>query len=78
MREIKYGRKVKYILVGTSLNFEIFYLLLTVITGLAPNSSVAGLYVKFVYLNLFGWRGREVHETFFFFGGGGSQEGYSG
>jgi hypothetical protein len=22
------------------------------------------LYIKSVYLNLFGWRGREVHETF--------------
>jgi hypothetical protein len=38
MREMKYGRKVKYILVGTSLNFEIFYLSLTVITGLALNA----------------------------------------
>jgi len=26
--------------------------------------SLAELYVKSVYLNLFGWRGREVHETF--------------
>jgi hypothetical protein len=26
--------------------------------------SLAELYVKSVYLNLFGWRGREVYETF--------------
>jgi len=26
--------------------------------------SLAELYVKSVYFNLFGWKGREVHKTF--------------
>jgi hypothetical protein len=31
--------------------------------------SLAGVYVKSAYLNLFGWRGREFHETYFLGGG---------
>jgi hypothetical protein len=31
---------------------------------------LAKLYVKSVYLDLFGWRGREVYETLFLLGGG--------
>jgi hypothetical protein len=66
-----------YILLGTLLFFKYFaYHLVTV---LAPNYdqhillpakvrkvcySVAEIYVTSIYLNLFGWRGREVYEIF--------------
>jgi hypothetical protein len=58
---------------------EIFYLSLMLLSALVPNYkqhilsptkvrkvcySSAELYVKSVYLNLLGWRGREVYETF--------------
>jgi hypothetical protein len=46
----KYGRKIKYLFWPTNVR-KVCY-------------SSPELYVRFVYLNLFGWTGRDFHEIF--------------
>jgi hypothetical protein len=70
---MKHGHNIKHILVGTSMNLALLYNLnfTEVCINLKICYSLARLYVRCVYLKLFGWGGMKFMKHVG--GGGGAQ-----